>query len=148
MVRISEVSFKIRKIARLYDLDYITTTTTTITTGYLKKISGWLANPGGKRLKPIEEISQEELNACLYVSTHLRGLQLQKFIYEIRTSGGHNVRFHRSAPLSKTFAQLLRFSISLKFKNLHLMLVSYTWTYLKSFKTSARNSVQHKKSRP
>ena len=36
------------------------------------KISGWLANPGGKRLKPIEEISQEELNTCLYVSTSLR----------------------------------------------------------------------------
>ena len=91
MVRISKVSFKIRKIARGI-------TTTTITTGYL-------SNPGGKRLKPIEEISQEELNACLYVSTYLRGLQLQKFIYEIRTSGGHNVRFRRSAPLSKTFAQ-------------------------------------------
>ena len=56
------------------------------------KIPGWLANPGGKRLKPIEEIFQEELNACLSVSTRLRGLQLQKFIYEIRTSGGHNVR--------------------------------------------------------
>ena len=26
------------------------------------------------------------------------------FIYEIRMSGGHNVRFRRSAPLSKTFA--------------------------------------------
>ena len=56
----------------------------------------------------MEEISQEELNACLYVSTHLRGLQLQTFIYKIRTSGGHNVRFCRSAPLSKTFAQLCR----------------------------------------
>ena len=56
-------------------------------------------------LKPIEEISQEELNACLSVSTHLRGLQLQEFIHEIRTSGGHNVCFRRSAPLSKTFAQ-------------------------------------------
>ena len=64
------------------------------------------ANPGGKRLKPIVEISQEELNACLSVSTRLRGLQLQKFIYEIRTSGGHNVRFRRSAPLSKTFVQM------------------------------------------
>ena len=58
-----------------------------------------VANPGGKRLKPIEEISQEEFNACLSVSMHLRGLQLQKFIHEIRTSGGHNVRFRRSAPL-------------------------------------------------
>ena len=46
------------------------------------------------------------LNACLYVCTHLRGVQLQKFIYEIRTSGGHDVRFRRSAPLSKTFAQM------------------------------------------
>ena len=36
-----------------------------------------------------------------YVSTHLRGLQLQKFIYEIRTSG-HNVRFLRPAPHNKT----------------------------------------------
>ena len=40
------------------------------------KISGWLANPGGKRLKPIEEISQEELYACLYVFTNLRGLEM------------------------------------------------------------------------
>ena len=49
----------------------------------------------------MEEIFQEELNACLYVSTHLRGLHLQKFIYEIRTSG-HNVCFLRSAPHNKT----------------------------------------------
>ena len=40
------------------------------------KISGWLANPGGTTFsKQIEKISQEELNACLYFSTHLRGLQ-------------------------------------------------------------------------
>ena len=66
------------------------------------KLSGWLATPGGTRFsKPIEEIFQEEPNACLYVSTHLRGLQLQKFIYEIRTSG-HNVCFLRSAPHNKT----------------------------------------------
>ena len=66
------------------------------------KLSRWLANPGGTRFsKPIEGILQEELNACLYVSTHLRGLQLQKFIYEIRTSG-HNVCFLRSAPHNKT----------------------------------------------
>ena len=32
------------------------------------KVSGWLANPGGMRFsKPIKEISQEELNACLHV---------------------------------------------------------------------------------
>ena len=74
MVRISEVSFKIFKIARFYDiLDHITTT---ITKRLPSKISGWLANPGGKRLKPIEEISQEELHACLYVFTNLRGLQM------------------------------------------------------------------------
>ena len=48
-----------------------------------------------------EEISQEEiLNGCFFVSPHLQGLQLQKFIYEIRTSG--NVRFLPSAPHSKT----------------------------------------------
>ena len=45
------------------------------------------------------------------------------FIYEIRTSGVHNVRFRRSAPLSKTFALTVHSSyasqISLKFKNLH-----------------------------
>ena len=54
----------------------------------------------------MEQISQEELNACLYVFTHFRGLQLQKFSYEICSSGGHNVRFRRSEPLSKTFAQI------------------------------------------
>ena len=59
-------------------------------------------------MKPIEETSQEEVNAYLYVSMHLRGLQLQKFDYEIRTSDGHNVRFRRSAPLSITFAQMPR----------------------------------------
>ena len=105
MVRISEVFFKIRKIARFYNLDHINLNNNNNNNRLPSKISGWLANPGGMRLKPIEEISQEELNACLYVSTHLRGLQLQKFVYEIRTSGGHNVRFRRSAPLSKTFAQ-------------------------------------------
>ena len=43
MVRISEVSFKIRKIARFYDLDHINlTTTTTITTGYLQKFQDGL----------------------------------------------------------------------------------------------------------
>ena len=123
MLRISEVSFKIRKIARFYDLDHITTTTTTTTTGCLQKyISGWLANPGGKRLKPIEEISEEELNACLYVSTHLRGLQLQKFIYEIIRAAAImfvSVARHHSAKHLHKCAQLLRFSISLKFKNLH-----------------------------
>ena len=52
-------------------------------------------------------------------------------------------------------AQLLRFSISLKFKNLQWMLVSVRLylvhldsAWLNCFKTSARNSVQHKKSRP
>ena len=54
----------------------------------------------------MEEISQEELNSRLFISTHLRGLQLQKFVYENRASGGHNIRFRRSAPLSKTFAQM------------------------------------------
>ena len=103
MVRISEVSYKIRKIARFYDLDHINNNNN----NWLpSKILGWLANPGGKRLKPVEKISQEELNAYLYVSTHLRGLQSQKFIYEIRTSGGDHVRFRRSAPLSKKFAQM------------------------------------------
>ena len=38
LVRISEVSFKIGKIARFYDLDHITTTTT----GYLKKFQDGL----------------------------------------------------------------------------------------------------------
>ena len=39
MVRISEVSFKIFKIGRFYDLDHITTTTTT---GYLQKFQDGL----------------------------------------------------------------------------------------------------------
>ena len=74
MVRISEVSFKIFKIARFYDfLDHITTT---ITTGYLQKFQDGLQILAVRgQLKPIEEISQEELYACLYVFTHLRGLQ-------------------------------------------------------------------------
>ena len=42
MVRISEVSFKIFKIARFYDfLDHISLTTT-ITTGYLQKFQDGL----------------------------------------------------------------------------------------------------------
>ena len=100
MVRISEVSFKIFKIARFYDLDHITTTTI-ITTGDLQKFQDGLQILAVR----VEEISQEELYAGVYVFTHLRGLQ-EKFIYEIRTSGGHIVRFRRSAPLSKTFAQM------------------------------------------
>ena len=106
MVRISEVSFKIFKIARFYDfLDRSHKLNNNNYNRLPSKISGWLANPGGKRLKPIEEISQEELYACIYVFMHLRRLQ-EKLIYEIRTSGGHNVRFLRSAPLRKTFAQM------------------------------------------
>ena len=31
---------------------------------------------------------------------------IKKFIYEIRTSSGHNVCFRRLVPLSKTFAQM------------------------------------------
>ena len=52
-------------------------------------------NSGGTRFsKPIEEIS---------ISTHLRGIQLQKFsyAYEIR-SCGHNVRFLCSVPHCKS----------------------------------------------
>ena len=79
----------------------------TITTGYLQKFQDGLQILAVRGFrKPIEEISQEELNACLHVSTHLRGLQLQKFINEIRTSGSHNVCFRRSASLNKTFAQM------------------------------------------
>ena len=61
---------------------------------------------------------------------------------------------HHSAKHLHKCAQLLRFSISLKFKTCTECLsqwgcTSYTWTCLKCFKTSARNSVQHKKkSRP
>ena len=63
----------------------------------------------------MEEISQEELYACLYVFTRLRGL-LEKFIYEIRTSGG------RSFPSLGTtqqnictkYAQFSRFSNKLE----------------------------------
>ena len=81
--------------------------TTIITTGYLKKFQDGLQILAVRGFrKPIEEISQEELNACLHVSTHLRGLQLQKFINEIRTSGSYNVCFRRSASLNKTFAQM------------------------------------------
>ena len=122
------------------------------------KISGWLANPGGKRLKPIEEIYQEELKACLSVYTHLRGLQLQKFIHEIRTyiravaiMFVSVARHHLAKHLHKC-AQFLRFSISRKFKNLHRMLISVRLylvhldsACLKCFKTSARNSVHPKK---
>ena len=81
MVRISEVSCKIFKIARFYDfLDHITTT---ITTGYLQKSQDGFM-PAYMFLRIYEDF--------------------RWFIYEIRTSGGHNVRFRRSAPLSKTFA--------------------------------------------
>ena len=74
MVRISEVSFKIFKIARFYD--FFRSHNNNNNNRLPSKISGWLTNPGGKRLKPIEEISQEELHACLNVFTNLRGLQM------------------------------------------------------------------------
>ena len=63
-----------------------------------------------------------------------------------------SVARHHSAKHLHECAQLLRFSISLKFKNLQWMLVSVRLylvhldsACLKCFKTSARNSVQHKK---
>ena len=97
--------YKLKKFhlsIRVYDLDHVSTTTTDYNNNRLpSKLSGWLANPGGSRFsKPIKEIFQEELNVCLYISMHLRGLQLQKFIYEIRTRG-HNICFLRSAPHNK-----------------------------------------------
>ena len=73
MVHISEISFKNRKnCTYLYDLDH---ETTTITTGYLKKNSEWLPNPGGAMFsKPMEEISQEELyNSYFFVCPHVQG---------------------------------------------------------------------------
>ena len=86
---------------------YSIITTTIITTGYLQKFQDGLQILAVRGFrKPVEEISQEELNACLRVSTHLRGLQLQKFINEIRTSISHNVCFRLSASLNKTFAQV------------------------------------------
>ena len=95
MVHISEISFKNRKnCTYLYDLDH--EKTTTINNRLPSENSGWLANPGGTKFpKPIEEISQEELNAFFFVSPHLQGLQLQKFIYEIRTSRAMFVSFPR-----------------------------------------------------
>ena len=71
---------------RFYDLDHVTTTCNNNKNNRLpSKLSGWLANPSGTRFpKLIEEISQEQLNACLYVSTvytHLRGLQLPKKVH-------------------------------------------------------------------
>lgn len=66
------------------------------------QIPRWLTNPGGTTfLKPIKYISQEESNACLHVSTHLRMLQLQESFYEIRTNGD-NVHLLRFVPNSKT----------------------------------------------
>ena len=61
-----------------------------------------------------------------------------------------SVTQHHSAKHLNKCAQLLRFSISLKFKNLHWMLVSVRLylvhldsACLKCFKTSARNSVEN-----
>ena len=99
IVRTSEVSFTYRKklhLSKILRFRSRTNNNNNNNNRLPSKLSRWLENPGGTRFwKLIKEISQEELNACLYVSTHLRGLQLQKFIYEIRTSG-HNVRFLRS----------------------------------------------------
>ena len=126
MVRISEDSFKIRKIARFYDLNHIITTT--IITGYLQKFQDGLQILAVRGFrKPIEEISQKELNACLYVSTHLRGLQLQsssmKSVRAAAIMFLSVARRHSAKHLHKC-ARLLRFSISLKLKNLHWMFVS------------------------
>ena len=97
-----------------------------------------------------------KLHAFLYVSTHMRGLQLQKFIYEllkfIRTSG-HNVRFSlgaRQENISKCVQLLCRLlDVSLQLKHLHWMLVSVRLKLvhleLTCFKTSASNSAQHKR---
>ena len=120
MARISEVSIKIRKISRFYDLDHITTTRTTTTESVtFKNFRMPLANPGGKRLKPIKEISQEELNACLYVSTHYEDSSYKSSsMKSVRAAAIMFVsvaRYHSARHLHKR-EQLLRFSISLKFK--------------------------------
>ena len=100
MVRISEVSFKIFKIARFYDfLDHITTT---ITTGYLQKFQDGLQILAVRGLSQSKKFLRKNfMPAFMFLRIYE---DFRWFIYEIRTSGGHNVRFRHSAPLSKTFA--------------------------------------------
>ena len=78
MVHKSEISFKNRKnCTYLYDLDH-ETTTTTITTGYLKKKSGWLANPGGGNRNRSKKFLKKSLMPAFFVSPNLQGLQCCK----------------------------------------------------------------------
>ena len=79
------------------------------------KISEWLSNPGGKRLKPIEEISQEELYACFYVFTHF-DFRKSSSVKSVRAAAIMfvSVPRHHSAKHLHKCAQLLRFSNKLK----------------------------------
>ena len=104
MVRISEVSFKIRKIARFYDLDHInltTTTTTTITTGYLQKFQDGLQILAVRGLNRSKKFLKKSLMpAFLFLRIY------EDSSYKSSSIKSNERRFGRSALLiSKTFAQ-------------------------------------------
>ena len=127
MVSISEVSFKIRKIARFYDLDHITTTTTTTTTGYLQKFKDGLqilAARGQNRSKKF--LNKSLMPAFLFLRIYEDFSYKSSSMKSVRAAAIMfvSVARHHSVKHLRKCAQLLRFSISLKFKNLHRMLVS------------------------
>ena len=97
MVRISEVFFKIRKNCTI--LRFRSHNNNNNNNNRLYTFKNFRMACKSWRYEVFENRSRKI--SRLYVSTHLQGLQLQKFINEIRTSGSHNVRFRRSAPLSE-----------------------------------------------
>ena len=128
MERISEVSFKIRKIARFYVLDHITTTTT-IRTGYLQKFQDGLqilAVRGKNRSKKF--LKKSLMPAFLFLRIYEDSSYKSSSMKSVRAAAIMFVsvaRHHSAKHLHKCLcAQLSRFSISLRFKNLHWMFVS------------------------
>ena len=96
MVHISEISYKNRKnCTYLYDFDH---EETTITTGYLQKTQDGLQILAvrGFRNRSGRNFSRRDFKMPAFLFLRiLQGLQLQKFIYEIRTRAAMFVFFPR-----------------------------------------------------
>ena len=116
MVRISEVSFKISKIARFYDLDHITTTTTTtITTGYLQKVQDGLQILAVRGLNRSKKLLKKSLMpAFLFLRIYEESSYKSSSMESVRAAAIMfvSVAWHPSAKHLHKCAQLLRFSIS------------------------------------
>ena len=137
MVRISEVSFKNQKNCTI--LRFKSHNNNNNSTSYLQKFQGGLQNLAVRSLNRLKKFLKKSLMpAFLFLRTYENSSYKSSSMKSVRAAAIMFVsvtRYHSAKHLHKC-AQLLRSpAISLKFKNLHWMLVSVrlyldTWTRL------------------